>query len=83
MILEYPTKTEKSLQIIEKENTIRFLVSGKATKKEIKQEFEKIFGVKVNSVRTMIAPDGKKHAFVKLAKGFKADEIAAKLKMIA
>jgi large subunit ribosomal protein L23 len=83
MILESPAKTEKSLQIIEKENTIRFFVSGEATKKEIKQEVEKLFGVKVASVRTMIDANGKKHAFVKFSKGVSADEIAAKLKMIA
>ncbi len=83
MILEAPAKTEKSLQLIEKDNTIRFFVSAKATKKEIKQEVEKLFGVKVAGVRTMTDPNGKKQAFVKLEKGFKADEIAAKLKMIA
>ncbi len=83
MILESPAKTEKSLQLIEKSNTIRFFVSSKATKKEIKEEVEKLFGVKVAGVRTTIDPAGKKQAFVKLEKGFKADEIAAKLKMIA
>lgn len=83
MMLESPSKTEKSLQLIEKNNTIRFFVSGNATKKEIKQEVEKLFGVKVAGISTMVDQNGKKQAFVKLEKGFKADEIAAKLRMIA
>ncbi|MEM2909361.1 MAG: 50S ribosomal protein L23 [Candidatus Bilamarchaeaceae archaeon] len=82
MIIKSPVKTEKSLAAIEKENTIRFDVSENATKKEIATEVERIFGVKVRSVRTLIGPDGKKQAFVRLEKGFAADEIAAKLKMI-
>ncbi|MEM3422540.1 MAG: 50S ribosomal protein L23 [Candidatus Bilamarchaeaceae archaeon] len=83
MIIEGPLKTEKSLQLIEKENSIRFFVSERATKKDIKAEVEKLFGVKVVAVRTLIDSNGKKQAIVKLDKNFKADEIAAKLKMIA
>lgn len=83
MMLVGPLKTEKSLQLIEKENSIRFFVSEKATKKRIKEEVEKTFGVKVASVRTLIDSNGRKQAVVKLAKNYKADELAAKLKMIA
>ncbi len=82
MIIKSPTRTEKSLQIIEKENTIRFVVDNNATKDEIKNEVERIFKVKVTNVRTMIGQKGKKHAFVKLDKKFNADEVATKLKMI-
>jgi large subunit ribosomal protein L23 len=38
--------------------------------------------VKVASVNTLIAPTGKKRAFVKLKEGFKADDVAAKLKIV-
>jgi len=82
MIIKSPTRTEKSLQIIEKENTIRFVVDNNSTKEEIKNEVEKIFSVKVADVRTLVGQKGRKHAFVRLDKKFSADEVAAKLKMI-
>lgn len=82
MIIKSPTKTEKSLQMIEKDNTIRFVVDNNATKEEIKNEVERIFKVTVTNVRTLIGQKGKKHAIVKLDKKSSADAVAAKLKMI-
>jgi len=83
MILIEPVKTEKAIGKIEYENTLTFLVDLKATKEDVKKEFEKLFNVKVASVRTFVSSKGKKHAFVRLEKEFKADDIATKLKMIA
>ncbi len=82
MILIAPIKTEKSIEKIDSENSIRFLVALEATKKQIAEEVEKIFSVKVASVKTLITPDGKKHAIVRLTKEFKADDVVTKLKMI-
>ena len=81
MVLLYPVTTEKTIGLIEKENKIVFVVEKKASKPEIKKEVEKKFGVKVESVNTLVAPDGRKKAFVKLAEGFKADDVAARLKI--
>lgn len=83
MMLVAPVKTEKAIGKIEYENTLTFEVDLAATKKGIQGECEKLFKVKVASVRTAITPDGKKHAYVRLAKEFKADDVATKLKMIA
>ncbi|MFH1784801.1 MAG: 50S ribosomal protein L23 [Candidatus Micrarchaeota archaeon] len=83
MILLAPVKTEKAIGKIEYENTLTFEVAIKATKKDIQTEVEKVFSVKVASVRTFVTSQGKKHAFVRLAKEFKADDLATKLKMIA
>lgn len=83
MILISPIKTEKAIGKIEYENTLTFLVDMKSTKKDIAGEVEKLFGVKVESVKTFITPKGKKHALVKLDKASKADDVATKLKMIA
>jgi large subunit ribosomal protein L23 len=83
MILISPVKTEKAIGKIEYENTLTFIVQNSATKKEIKDEMEKLFAVKVAGVRTFMTPVGKKHALVKLEKAFKADDVAVKLKMIA
>ena len=83
MILLAPIKMEKAIGKIEYENALTFHVDGNASKKEIKDEVEKLFNVKVNSVNTFFTSKGKKHALVKLEKEFKADDIAIKLKMIA
>ena len=53
-----------------------------STKAEIKKDIEALFGVKVASVNTLITPTGLKRAYVRLAKGSKADDVAAKLKIV-
>ena len=83
MILIAPIKTEKAIGKIEYENALTFHVETSATKKDIREEVEKLFKVKVNSVNTFVTSKGQKHALVKLEKEFKADDVAIKLKMIA
>jgi ribosomal protein L23 len=78
-----PLKTEKAVGKIEYENALTFRVTMDATKDGVKKDVESLFNVKVASVRTLIAAKGEKHAVVKLAKEFKADDVATKLKMIA
>ena len=78
-ILLYPLVTEKTVGMIEKENKIVFIVDRKADKHQIKEAFEKSFGVKVEKVNTLITRDGKKKAFIKLKKEFKASDVAVKL----
>lgn len=74
-----PVTTEKALMLIEKQNTLTFIVKRDATKHQIKEVIEKIFEVKVIKVNTLITPRGEKKAYVKLAPEFKASEIAARL----
>jgi large subunit ribosomal protein L23 len=81
-ILKYPYATEKSVALIEKENKIVFIVDRKATKKQIKEAFEKLFEVKVQSVNTLITLKGEKKAFIKLDPKFKASDVALKLGII-
>ncbi|MBU0533035.1 50S ribosomal protein L23 [Candidatus Micrarchaeota archaeon] len=83
MILIEPVKTEKAISKIEYENTLTFHITLDASKPQVKEEVEKLFNVKVASVRTFVTAKGEKHALVKLTKEFKADDIATKLKMIA
>lgn len=71
--------SEKALRLVEKENKITFIVNNKANKTEIKQAVEKLFGVKVEKVNTMILPNGKKKALVKLDKNYKASDLLSKL----
>ena len=81
-VLQYPVTNEKAIGLIELRNTLLFVVTPSATKPEIKKEVEQLFGVKVASVNTLITPTGIKRAFVKLKEGFKADDVAAKLKIV-
>ena len=81
-ILKYPYITEKSTGLIERENKIVFIVDRKATKKQIKEAFEKIFEVKVEKVNTQITLKGEKKAYIKLKPEYKAIDVATKLGMV-
>ncbi len=59
-------------------NRIEFIVRRKATKKEIKDAFEKMFEVKVEKVNTRILKDGK-HAIIKLTKDYSAEDVAMRI----
>jgi len=48
-----PVVSEKSYDLIEKNNTYTFEVAPEANKTEIKEAVQKIFGVRVLSVNTM------------------------------
>jgi large subunit ribosomal protein L23 len=74
--------SEKAVGLIEKENKIVFIVSPRASKKEIKSSVEKMYSVKVDSVNTVNDTHGRKKAFVKLSKDSKASDLATKLSII-
>ena len=80
--LKYPLATEKSVSVIDRNNVITYVVDYRATKTQISDEFEKLFNVKVAGVRTANMPTNYKKAFIKLAKGYKASDIAIKLKLV-
>ncbi|HHQ44656.1 MAG TPA: 50S ribosomal protein L23 [Candidatus Altiarchaeales archaeon] len=81
-ILLYPLMGEKATLIREKENTLTFIVAKKATKKQVKDAVEKIYGVKVDRINTMMTIDGLKKAHVKLNEKHNAEEIASHLGVI-
>ncbi len=78
-ILIRPVQSEKALRLIEQNNTLTFIVDRKATKHDIKRAIEEAFGVKVEKVNTLITPRGEKKAYIKLAPGYSAADIAARL----
>ncbi len=76
-----PIATEKAIRLIELENIIIFEVDGRANKKQIHEEIEKIFNVKVEKVN--INNKGtKKIAYIKLKKENPAIDVATKLGVI-
>lgn len=64
-IIIRPIVTEKMTKQTESLNDYGFMVNTKANKIQIKIEVEKTYGVKVESVRTMIYPAKKKSRFTK------------------
>ena len=81
-VLLRPLHTEKAILLIERENTLTFIVDRRATKKQIKEVVEQYFKVKVEKVRTLITPRGEKKAYIKLAEGYNASEIATRLGIV-
>ncbi len=78
-IIKKPLITEKTFDLIEKENKLVFIVDRSANKNQIKRAIERIHDVKVIKVNTMITPKGKKKAFIKLHPDNSAQDIAIEL----
>lgn len=78
-IIIAPVVTEAALELIEKENKLTFIVDRRANKPTIKKAVESLFKVKVDKVNTLITPDGRKKAYVKLSPEYSAADIATKL----
>lgn len=80
MILR-PITTEKAVKLIELENTLVFKVERQSKKKEIKQEIESLFNIKVKNMRTHVQKN-EKIAYVRLDSRNPAIDVATKLGMI-
>jgi large subunit ribosomal protein L23 len=80
MIKKFKT-TEKSVRLIEAENTLVIEVDKSENKEEIKKNVEETFKVKVESVNTHIK-DNKKYAYVKLNEKNPAIDVATKFGVI-
>ena len=85
-IIVMPWITEKTLEarrisdpdigFLQNNNRIEFIVHRDATKAQIKRAVEELFEVKVDKVNTRITITGK-HASVRLAEGYDAEEAAS------
>ncbi|MFX1257797.1 MAG: 50S ribosomal protein L23 [Promethearchaeota archaeon] len=78
-VIKKPLITEKTFDLIEKENKLVFIVNRVANKSQIKRAVEKIHKVKVIKINTLITPLGEKKAFVKLHPDHSAQDIAIDL----
>jgi ribosomal protein uL23 len=83
-VVKYPLITEAAFNKMDNvnENALVFIVDRRATKPEIKQAFEKLYEVKVAQVNTLITPQGKKKAFIKLTSEFSALDLATEVGII-
>ncbi|MEM3781376.1 MAG: 50S ribosomal protein L23 [Candidatus Micrarchaeaceae archaeon] len=81
-ILMYPLATEKAINMIDKNNTITYVVALHATKNQVKKEFEERFAVKVKKVNIGISAKNSKKAYITLDKTQKASDLALRLKLL-
>ena len=87
-VIIMPWITEKTLEarrisdpdigFMQNNNRLEFIVHRDSTKAQIKMAVESLFEVKVAKVNTRITLTGK-HASVRLAEGYEAEEAALKL----
>jgi len=78
MLIKYFYLTEKAVSLLDK-NIITVIVDIRARKPDIKREIERLFNVEVEKVNTLITPKGEKKAYVKLKKGYSAEELLRSL----
>lgn len=78
-IIIKPHVTEKTMNLIDQNNELTFVVNRKANKRSIKLAFEELYEEKVDRVNTHINTKGEKVAYIKLIEPEMAEEIAVKI----
>ncbi|HLD02910.1 MAG TPA: 50S ribosomal protein L23 [Candidatus Nanoarchaeia archaeon] len=81
-IIHHPISTEKAVKLMESENKLVFIVDKKADKKMIKEEIEKMFKIKILQINTLVDPNGRKKAYVRLSPDNPAIDVATQLGLI-
>lgn len=76
-----PYITEKTFNLIEKENKLTFIVSDRANRREVKQAIETMYEGNVKDVNLFMTIQGKK-AIVKFTKDDEARQLGTKLGLI-
>ncbi|MEF8848728.1 MAG: 50S ribosomal protein L23 [Candidatus Thermoplasmatota archaeon] len=77
-IIFHPHVTEKTMNHMDKRNSLEFIVRISANKKQIKKAIEQMFEAEVKSVNTRIMKDGK-HAVVTFSPEVKAEDIGMRI----
>ena len=78
-IIIKPHVTEKTMNLIDENNEITFVVRRTANKKQIKRAFEELYEEQVARVNTHITPKGEKVAYIKLVEEEMAEELAVRI----
>eukprot|EP01060_Flectonema_neradi_P039624 TRINITY_DN87_c0_g1_i3.p1 TRINITY_DN87_c0_g1~~TRINITY_DN87_c0_g1_i3.p1 ORF type:complete len:155 (+),score=42.27 TRINITY_DN87_c0_g1_i3:54-518(+) len=81
-VIRCPLTTESAMKKIEDTNTMVFIVDRRSNKVQIKEAVKKLYDVKAVKVNTLIRPDGKKKAFVRIHQDCDALDVASKIGMI-
>ncbi|MEG3224046.1 MAG: 50S ribosomal protein L23 [Methanobacteriales archaeon Met13] len=78
-IIIKPHLTEKSMNAIDQNNELTFVIRRIADKEQVKSAIEELYEVKVKGVNTQITSRGIKLAYVKLSEEDIAEDIAVKM----
>ncbi|ELU38184.1 pre-mRNA-splicing factor PRP46 [Rhizoctonia solani AG-1 IA] len=74
----HPVVTESAMKKIEDHNTLVFIVDLKSNKRQIKAAVKKLYDVDIAKINTLIRPDGRKKAYVRLTPDHEALDVANK-----
>ncbi len=77
-IIFHPYVTEKTMNFMDKNNALEFVVKRNASKNQIKKAVEELFEAKVKNVNTRIKKTGK-HAIVKFTDDVNAEDIGMRI----
>ncbi len=77
-IIFHPFVTEKTMNFMEKNNALEFVVRRTASKPQIKHAIEKLFDVKVLHINTRITKKGK-HAIVTFTPEYNAEDLGMRI----
>lgn len=78
-IIKYPLMTERSVNMIEFENKLVFIVDRRSNKNQIAKAVKDLYQVEAESINTSITRKGDKKAFIKLKEQYDASDIAIRL----
>ncbi|MDD2643727.1 MAG: 50S ribosomal protein L23 [Methanobacteriaceae archaeon] len=78
-IIVKPHVTEKTMNLIDQNNELTFVVNRESNKNSIKRAIEQLYDVKVEKVNTHISSKGIKLAYIKLTEEEDAEDIAVKM----
>ncbi|MGL4669152.1 MAG: 50S ribosomal protein L23 [Methanobacteriaceae archaeon] len=78
-VIVRPHISEKTMNLIDQNNELTFVVLIKSEKSKIKRAFETLFGEEVERVNTHINSKGLKLAYIKLKEPNKAEDVAVKM----
>jgi len=78
-VIKYPLISEDAVTLIEADNKITFIVDADASKNDIRRAVEELYEVRVDRVNSVVTPEGRKKAYVKLTSNYKASDLAVRL----
>lgn len=78
-VIKHPLSNEKSINMMESDNKLAFIVDRHANKPEIADALEDMLDCTVTNVNTMVTPQGKKKAYVQFSEDTPAIDIATNL----
>lgn len=81
-VIKHPHLSEKSVGMVDEENTLVFIVETDATKPTVQDAVEELFDVDVETVNTQITQKGEKKAYVRLTPEYEALDVATQLGML-